>query len=71
MFLLQDKLLKPILELKNQEKINELSLLEESRIKRVENCNGFQVAFSMYPTSMQELFCCRCRQIDAAKVNLV
>ena len=46
--ILQNKLLKPILGIKEPGKDN--------RIIFVGVENGFQVAFSMYPTSMQELF---------------
>ena len=56
---LQNKLLKPILGIKEPGKDNRIIFVGGIRgLKELENCveNGFQVAFSMYPTSMQELF---------------
>ena len=57
--ILQNKLLKPILGIKEPGKDNRIIFVGGIRgLKELENCveNGFQVAFSMYPTSMQELF---------------
>lgn len=57
--ILQDKLLKPILGIKEPGKDNRIIFVGGIRgLKELEHCveNGFQVAFSMYPTSMQELF---------------
>lgn len=57
--ILQDKLLKPILGIKEPGKDKRIIFVGGIRgLKELENCveNGFQVAFSMYPTSMQELF---------------
>ena len=57
--ILQNKLLKPILGIKEPGKDNRLIFVGGIRgLKELEHCveNGFQVAFSMYPTSMQELF---------------
>lgn len=57
--ILQNKLLKPILGIKEPGKDNRIIFVGGIRgLKELEHCveNGFQVAFSMYPTSMQELF---------------
>lgn len=57
--ILQNKLLKSILGIKEPGKDNRIIFVGGIRgLKELENCveNGFQVAFSMYPTSMQELF---------------
>lgn len=57
--ILQDKLLKPVLGIKEPGKDNRIIFVGGIRgLKELEHCveNGFQVAFSMYPTSMQELF---------------
>lgn len=57
--ILQDKLLKPILGIKEPGKDKRIIFVGGIRgLKELEHCveNGFQVAFSMYPTSMQELF---------------
>ena len=57
--ILQNKLLKPILGIKQPGKDNRIIFVGGIRgLKELEHCveNGFQVAFSMYPTSMQELF---------------
>lgn len=57
--ILQNKLLKPILGINEPGKDNRIIFVGEIRgLKELEHCveNGFQVAFSMYPTSMQELF---------------
>ena len=57
--ILQNKLLKPILGIKEPGKDNRIIFVGGIRgLKQLEHCveNGFQVAFSMYPTSMQELF---------------
>ena len=57
--ILQNKLLKPILGIKEPGKDNRIIFVGGLRgLKELEHCveNGFQVAFSMYPTSMQELF---------------
>ena len=57
--ILQNKLLKPILVIKEPGKDNRIIFVGGIRgLKELEHCveNGFQVAFSMYPTSMQELF---------------
>ena len=57
--ILQDKLLKPILGIKEPGKDNRIIFVGGIRgLKELEHCveNGFQVAFSMYATSMQELF---------------
>ena len=81
--ILQNKLLKPILGIKEPGKDNRIIFVGGIRgLKELEHCveNGFQVAFSMYPTSMQELFSHINRpaydnsgrkQNNAAKVNLV
>lgn len=57
--ILQNKLLKPILGIKEPGKDKRIIFVGGIRgLKELEHCveNGFQVAFSMYPTSMQELF---------------
>lgn len=57
--ILQNKLLKPILGIKEPGKDDRIIFVGGIRgLKELEHCveNGFQVAFSMYPTSMQELF---------------
>ena len=57
--ILQNKLLKPILGIKEPGKDNRIIFVGGIRgLKELEHCveNGFQVAFSMYTTSMQELF---------------
>ena len=57
--ILQNKLLKPILGIKEPGKDNRIIFVGGIRgLKELEHCveYGFQVAFSMYPTSMQELF---------------
>lgn len=57
--ILQNKLLKPVLGIKEPGKDNRITFVGGVRgLKELEHCveNGFQVAFSMYPTSMQELF---------------
>ena len=57
--ILQNKLLKPILGINEPGKDNRIIFVGGIRgLKELEHCveNGFQVAFSMYPTSMQELF---------------
>lgn len=57
--ILQNKLLKPILGIKEPGKDNRIIFVGGIRgLKELEHCveNGFQVAFSMYPTSMQEFF---------------
>lgn len=57
--ILQNKLLKPILGIKEPGKDNRIIFVGGIRgLKELEHCveNGFQVAFPMYPTSMQELF---------------
>ena len=57
--ILQNKLLKPILGIKDPGKDKRIIFVGGIRgLKELEHCveNGFQVAFSMYPTSMQELF---------------
>ena len=57
--ILQNKLLKPILGIKEPGKDNRIIFVGGIRgLKELEHCveNGFQVAFSMYPTSMLELF---------------
>lgn len=57
--ILQNKLLKPVLGIKEPGKDNRITFVGGIRgLKELEHCveNGFQVAFSMYPTSMQELF---------------
>ena len=57
--ILQNKLLKPILGIKEPGKDNRIIFVGGIRgLKELEHCveNGFQVAYSMYPTSMQELF---------------
>lgn len=57
--ILQNKLLKPILGIKEPGKDSRIIFVGGIRgLKELEHCveNGFQVAFSMYPTSMQELF---------------
>ena len=57
--ILQNKLLKPILGIKEPGKDNRIIFVGGIRgLKELEHCveNGFQVAFSMYPNSMQELF---------------
>ena len=57
--ILQNKLLKPILGIKEPGKDNRIIFVGGIRgLKELEHCveNGFQVAFSMYPTSIQELF---------------
>lgn len=57
--ILQNKLLKPILGIKEPGKDNRIIFVGGIRgLKELEHCveNGFQVAFSMHPTSMQELF---------------
>lgn len=57
--ILQNKLLKPILGIKEPGKDNRIIFVGGIRgLKELEHCveNGFQVAFSIYPTSMQELF---------------
>ena len=57
--ILQNKWLKPILGIKEPGKDNRIIFVGGIRgLKELEHCveNGFQVAFSMYPTSMQELF---------------
>lgn len=57
--ILQNKLLKPILGIKEPGKDNRIIFVGGIRgLKELEHCveNGFQVAFSMYPASMQELF---------------
>lgn len=57
--ILQNKLLKPILGIKEPGKDNRIIFVGGIRgLKELEHCveNGFQVAFSMYSTSMQELF---------------
>ncbi len=57
--ILQNKLLKPILGIKEPGKDNRIIFVGGIRgLKELEHYveNGFQVAFSMYPTAMQELF---------------
>ena len=57
--ILQNELLEPILGIKEPGKDKRIIFVGGIRgLKELENCveNGFQVAFSMYPTSMQELF---------------
>ena len=65
--ILQNKLLKPILGIKEPGKDNRIIFVGGIRgLKELEHCveNGFQVAFSMYPTSMQEL----CSVADAGRL---
>ena len=57
--ILQNKLLKPILGIKEPGKDNRIIFVGGIRgLKELEHCveNGFQVAFSMYPTSIAQLF---------------
>lgn len=57
--ILQNELLEPVLGIKEPGKDKRIAFVGGIRgLKELERCvkNGFQVAFSMYPTSMQELF---------------
>lgn len=57
--ILQNELLEPVLGIKEPGKDKRIAFVGGIRgLKELEVCieNGFQVAFSMYPTSMQELF---------------
>ncbi len=57
--ILQNELLEPILGIKEPGKDKRIIFVGGIRgLKELESCveNGFQVAFSMYPTSMKELF---------------
>lgn len=57
--ILQNELLEPVLGIKEPGKDKRIAFVGGIRgLEELERCvkNGFQVAFSMYPTSMQELF---------------